>query len=398
MTDTPTIEYSEPMEVLRHATPPEGEPQRMLPAVAYTSTAVLAWELRQLYAGSWTCLGRLADLFPETAGERPLTQRAVAVGDVSALVVRGGEGVRMFANTCRHRGHELVAEGGTSQRQSIQCPYHAWTYGTDGELIGAPGFRDEPGFRPEEHSLVELPVRHWAGWVFGHALYPVGDERVPSFDEHLGELERILAPYDCGSLTLADRHTYEVAANWKVVAENYHECYHCPLIHPELCAVSPPDSGDNYDLPGSWVGGSMDLRDGMATMSLTGELAATPLPGVDPMRVEYLHLLPNLLVSAHPDYVMAHRMVPLAPGRTWIECSWYVDAGVVSTSSTSRVARGAVDFWDITNKQDWAACESVQRGLASPHFSPGPFGPREDAVAHLVRTIGGAYRDGRLVP
>ncbi len=111
-----------------------------------------------------------------------------------------------------------------------------------------------------------------------------------------------------------------------MVAENYHECYHCPLIHPELCAVSPPDSGDNYDLPGSWVGGSMDLRDGMATMSLTGELAATPLPGVDPMRVEYLHLLPNLLVSAHPDYVMAHRMVPLAPGRTWIECSWYVDA------------------------------------------------------------------------
>ena len=399
MTDTPTIDtYSEPMEVLRHATPPEGEPQRMLPAVAYTSTAVLAWELRQLYAGSWTCLGRLADLFPETAGERPLTQRAVAVGDVSTLVVRGREGVRMFANTCRHRGHELVAEGETSQRQSIQCPYHAWTYGTDGQLIGAPGFRDEPSFRPEEHSLVELPVRLWAGWVFGHALYPVGDERVPSFDEHLGELERILAPYDCGALSLADRHTYEVAANWKVVAENYHECYHCPLIHPELCAVSPPDSGENYDLPGSWVGGSMDLRDGMATMSLTGELAATPLAGVDPMRVEYLHLLPNLLVSAHPDYVMAHRMVPLAPGRTWIECSWYVDAEVVSTSSASRVARGAVDFWDITNKQDWAACESVQRGLASPHFSPGPFAPREDAVAHLVRTIGGAYRNGRLVP
>jgi Rieske 2Fe-2S family protein len=307
-------------------------------------------------------------------------------------VVRGREGVRMFANTCRHRGHELVAEGGTSQRQSIQCPYHAWTYGIGGELIGAPGFRDEPSFRPEEHSLVELPVRLWAGWVFGHALYPVGDERVPSFDEHLGDLSGILAPYDCGSLTLADRHTYEVAANWKVVAENYHECYHCPLIHPELCAVSPPDSGDNYDLPGSWVGGSMDLRDGMATMSLTGELAATPLPGVDPMRVEYLHLLPNLLVSAHPDYVMAHRMVPLAPGRTWIECSWYVDAGSRSD------ARVAVDFWDITNKQDWAACESVQRGLTSPHFSPGPFAPREDAVADLVRTIGGAYRNGRLVP
>ena len=99
-----------------------------------------------------------------------------------------------------------------------------------------------------------------------------------------------------------------------MIAENYHECYHCPLIHPELCQVSPPDSGDNYDLPGAWVGGSMDLRDGMRTMSLTGELAATPLPGAPPTTVEYVHLLPNLLVSAHPDYVMTHRLVPLAPG------------------------------------------------------------------------------------
>ena len=142
----------------------------------------------------------------------------------------------------------------------------------------------------------------------------------------------------------------------------------------------------------------MDLREEMATMSMTGELAGTPLPDVDPRKVEYLHLLPNLLVSAHPDYVMAHRLVPLAPGRTWIECSWYVAPGVVSTSSTNRVASGAVDFWEITNKQDWAACESVQRGLASPHFSPGPFAPREDAVAHLVSAIGSAYRFGRLVP
>ena len=215
---------------------------------------------------------------------------------------------------------------------------------------------------------------------------------MPSFEEHLGDFERLIAPYDTGALVLADRHTYEVAANWKVVAENYHECYHCPLIHPELCQVSPPDSGENYVLPGAWIGGSMDLRDEMATMSMTGALAGTPLPGVDPRRVEYLHLLPNLLVSAHPDYVMAHRIVPLAPGRTWIECSWYVAPGGATDAS------GAVDFWEITNKQDWAACESVQRGLASPHFRPGPFAPREDAVAHLVTAIGGAYRQGRLLP
>jgi glycine betaine catabolism A len=370
----------------------EAMPGRMLPSSAYTSADVLAWERRHLYAGSWTCLGRVADLFPETGG-KPLTQRAVMIGDVSCLVVRSGTSTRMFANTCRHRGHELLPVDGSSDRRSIQCSYHAWTYDFTGSLIAAKGFRDDPAFDRTDHGLVELPVREWAGWLFGHALHADGSADVPSFDDHLGELPTVLDPYDIGSLVVADRHSYEVAANWKVIAENYHECYHCPLIHPELCQVSPPDSGDNYDLPGAWVGGSMDLRDGMQTMSLTGELAANPLPGAPAATVEYLHLLPNLLVSAHPDYVMTHRFVPLTPGSTWVECSWLVlpdDEGNVPP------ATGAVDFWDLTNKQDWTACESVQRGLASPHFRPGPFAPNEDAVAQLVGVIGAAYRTGRL--
>jgi Rieske 2Fe-2S family protein len=376
-------------------------PDRMLPAAAYTSGDVLDWERRHLFAGTWTCLGRVEELLPVAEGSRPVTQRAVMVGDVSALLVRdgagdgagNGAGVRMFANTCRHRGHELLADGETSQRRSVICPYHAWTYDLSGTLTGAKGFRGEATFDAAAHALVELPVRVWNGWVFGHALAPLGSDAVPSFAEHVGELADILAPYDVGALVLADRHTYEVAANWKVIAENYHECYHCPLIHPELCQVSPPDSGDNYDLAGAWVGGSMDLRDGMATMSLTGELAATPLPGVDPARVEYVHLLPNLLVSAHPDYVMTHRLVPLAPGRTWIECSWLVAPG---GDGTAPKARGAVDFWDLTNRQDWGACESVQRGLARPQFSPGPVAPNEDAVAAFVALVGGAYATGGL--
>jgi Rieske 2Fe-2S family protein len=195
-------------------------------------------------------------------------------------------------------------------------------------------------------------------------------------------------------LRLADRHSYEVAANWKVIAENYHECYHCPLIHPELCRVTPPSSGDNYDLPGAWVGGSMVLRDGMATMSMTGESRGNPIPGVPPTAVEYVHLLPNLLISAHPDYVMTHRLVPLAPDRTWIECSWYLLPSADDADGTVPDPSYAVEFWDLTNRQDWAACESVQRGLASPHFRPGPFAPNEDAVAMLVETISGWYVDG----
>ena len=382
-----TTVHNDALADVRRAATAEGDPERMLPAAAYTSPEVLAWELRHLFAGTWTCLGRADDLFAATG----VTQRAVMVGDVGCLLVRDGNAVRMFANTCRHRGHELLPNGESSPRRAISCPYHAWTYDLKGSLKGAPGFRDVEGFDRSDHALVELPVTVWAGWVFGHALAPLGDPQVPAFELHLGELGGLLAPYDVGALVVADRHTYEVAANWKVVAENYHECYHCPLIHPELCEVTPPDSGENYVMPGAWVGGGMELRDGAATMSLTGELAATPLPGVDPRRVEYLHLLPNLLVSAHPDYVMTHRLLPLAPGRTWIECSWLTAASDAPTG-----APGAVEFWDITNRQDWAACESVQRGLESPHFRPGPFAPNEDAVAQLVAMLGAAYRTGSL--
>jgi Rieske 2Fe-2S family protein len=387
MTDT----YADPLAPVRAAAPVTGEPGRMLPAEAYTSSGVLDWERRHLFAGSWTCLGRLTDLFPEDGVA--VRQRAVVVGDVPVLLVRDAGVLRMFANTCRHRGHELLGEGETSPRRRIVCPYHAWSYDLEGSLRGARGFAEVEGFEKEDHSLVELPVAAWQGWVFGHALHPLGTAEAPTFEEHLGELDGLLSPYGCDGLVLADRHSYEVAANWKVIAENYHECYHCPLIHPELCQVTPPDSGDNYDLPGAWVGGSMFLRDGMATMSLTGELAGNPLPGVDATRVEYVHVLPNLLVSAHPDYVMAHRMVPLAPGRTWVECSWLVAPGA---DGAVPKATGAVDFWDITNKQDWSACESVQRGLTSPHFSPGPFAPKEDAVADFVSRVGRAYVAGRF--
>jgi Rieske 2Fe-2S family protein len=383
----------DPLEAVRRAVPAEGEPARMLPAEAYTAPEVLAWELRHLYAGSWTCLGREDELLPQAPGGRPVSQRAAVLGDVPVLVVRDGAEVRMFANTCRHRGHELLPDGGSSERRTILCPYHAWTFDLSGALRVAPGFRDDEHFAASDHALVGLPVQRWGGWLFGHAQHRRGTAEVPSFADHLGAVAAIVEQYGAERLVLADRHSYEVAANWKVIAENYHECYHCPLIHPDLCRVSPPDSGENYDLPGAWVGGAMELRDGMATMSMDGTRAATPIPGVDPARVEYLHLLPNLLVSAHPDYVMTHRLVPRAPGRTWVECSWFV---LPPADGDAPRAEGAVEFWDLTNRQDWAACESVQRGLASPHFAPGPFAPNEDAVARLVATLGRAYLSGGL--
>jgi len=354
----------------------------MLPAPAYTSEAVWTWERRNVFAGSWTCLGREDAL---RDGGATITQRAVVVGDVPVLLTWVDGRLRAFANTCRHRGHELLGEGEGATRRSVVCPYHAWSFDLAGRLQAAPGFRGVAGFDAAEHRLVELAAEMWHGWVFCSAARPLADGATAPFHEHVGDLEQVIGPYGPETLVLGDRHTYEIAANWKVVTENYHECYHCPMIHPELCAVSPPASGVNHARPGAWVGGSMDLGDGMATMSLTGESAGVPSPGVDATQVQYAGLWPNLLISAHPDYVMTHRLVPLAPDRTWVECAWYFPSADVDPFY-------AVEFWDLTNRQDWAACESVQRGLASPHFRAGPLAPNEDAVHQFVTMVARTYR------
>ena len=288
---------------------------RMLPRAAYVDPAVFAWEQRHFFGGGWLCVGR-SDQLPD-----PGDQRAEASTAGGVLLVRGEDGaLRAFANACRHRGHELLPCGQTANARAIVCPYHAWAFSLDGGLRAAAGFRHQPGFHDADWGLAELPVTEWHGLVFVDGSGTAGP-----LDAALSELDAIVAPYEPERLVVAGRHEYETSANWKILTENYHECYHCPAIHPELCKVSPPKSGENYTPAGPWVGGWMDLRDGMDTMSLDGTSGGVTLRGLDERRrrtVEYVNVFPNILISAHPDYVMVHRLLPLAADRTWIECTW----------------------------------------------------------------------------
>ncbi|HEY2442665.1 MAG TPA: aromatic ring-hydroxylating dioxygenase subunit alpha [Streptosporangiaceae bacterium] len=368
-------------DALAESLRPFGE-SRMLPRAAYVDPAVFAWEQRHFFGAGWVCAGRSEEL-PE-----PGDQRAENVGDGSVLLVRGEDGaLRAFANTCRHRGHELLPCGETSQRKVIICPYHSWTYSLSGGLRAAAGFKNRPGFDASQWGLAELPVTEWNGLVFVD-----GSGTAAPLADSLGTLAELLAPYEMGRLAVAGQHVYDAAANWKILSENYHECYHCPTIHPELCRVSPPKSGENYAVPGTWVGGWMDLRDGMATMSLDGRSHGVPLRGLDAAglrTVIYVHIFPNVLVSLHPDYVMVHRLVPVAADRTRIECSW--SFAPESLRKPGFDPAYAIEFWDITNRQDWHACEAVQRGLSSPHAVPGPLSPDEDAVYQFVTMIARGY-------
>ena len=356
---------------------------RMLPRGAYLDDAVLEWEREHVFRG-WVCLGRAEEV------RRPRMVKAFAAGRAGVLVTRDDAGVlHGFENACRHRGHELLPCDGTAERRTIVCPYHAWSYRLDGSLSGAPGFRDAPGFDPGAHSLVPVQVREWHGWLFAER------GRGGPFEAHVAGLEPVLERYDAADLVTLEAHEYDVEANWKVIVENYQECYHCPMIHPELCRVSPPESGDNLDPQGGWVGGGMDLREGMATMSLDGTSGGTVIARLDEVErrsVMYLAVLPNLLVSLHPDYVMTHTLGPVTPGRTRVRCSWAFPPRAAEREGFD--PSYAVDFWDLTNRQDFAACESVQRGMSTPGFRPGPLAPREDGVYDFVRFMARRYAGG----
>ena len=358
----------------------------MLPAAAYLDDAVLAWERTHLFAGAWVCAGRAADL--AEVGNR----RAVNVGDDAVLLVRGDDGqLRGFYNVCQHRAHELAPCGATGEGRSIHCPYHGWRYGLDGSLLSTPRFDAPDGFDKSEHALVPVAVEEWHGWVMVNAS---GD--APPLSVFLAGLDERVADYEPERLVVGATHAYELETNWKLIVENYHECFHCPNIHPQLCSVSPPTSGENAaGQEGFWVGGWQDLMPHAVTMSLTGESPTVPLRGLRDVarrRIDYLGVLPNVLLSLHPDYVMTHRIEPLTPGRTAVECQWLFAPEAIEQAGFDPAF--AVDFWDLTNRQDWSACEGVQRGIASRGYRPGPFSTDEDAVAQFARLVAGAYLAG----
>jgi len=361
---------------------------RTLPPEAYLDDAVLRWEQRHIFDASWICVGR-ADLVPEAG-----SQRAIDVGGRGVLLVRGEDGeLAAFHNTCRHRGHELLPVGECRRKRAIACPYHAWVYGLDGELVRASRFADRPDFDRADFPLLSVPAEEWNGWIFVNAS---GDG--PPLSSWLGDLGTHVSAWEPERMVLGERHEYVVAANWKLILENFVECYHCPSIHPELCRVADPESGtEMFDVTGMWIGGPMALRESAETQSLSGEGAGVTfrkLSARELREVRYFNVFPNLLISPHPDYLMTHRLEPLTPTSTRVECAWFFppEATEVEPFDPSF----AVDFWDRTNYQDFGACESVMRGMHSPGYRSGPFDDREVIVHSMQALLARAYLEGRI--
>jgi Rieske 2Fe-2S family protein len=352
-----------------------------LPGAAFTDDAVLAWELEHLFRREWVCAGHI-DQLRETGWFA-----MVELGAASVLLVADADGLpRAFLNTCRHRGARLIDEPeGTLRR--LRCPYHAWTYEWDGSLKIAPfteGLEDFDagcfGLHPVRLAVVE-----------GLVLLDLSGEAPPP-EAHIGALQAHIARYRTGELRRARRMVYDVHANWKVVAENYSECLHCPGVHPELNRLSNYLTGESFTGSGAWCGGSMTLAPEAGTMGREGGAGhgRPAIAGVDERAVLYFALFPNALVSLHPDYVMLHTLWPREPGRTEIVCEWFFEPETMVAPGFD--PSDAIDFWDQVNREDWHVCRLTQLGMSVPGFTPGRYTTQEGDVHDFDTMVAARYQ------
>jgi Rieske 2Fe-2S family protein len=300
------------------------------------------------------------------------------VAGESLIIVRDKSGeVHGFYNVCRHRGTRLC-EDESGHSSAIQCPYHAWTYGLDGKLIGAPHMDDIEGFDKAEHSLHTVNLGLWEGFIFVNLA-----KTSTPLEEWFAPLVGKFSHWNLPQLRSARQITYDVRANWKLIFENYSECYHCPGVHPTLAKLTPYDSAENDLCDGPFLGGFMPITKGKS-LTMSGKACALPIgdiKGEDGNRVFYYSIFPNMLLSMHPDYVMVHQLCPKSPERTIILCDWLFHPDAAGVTDPGYNPEDAIEFWDMTNKQDWHVCELSQQGIASRAYQPGPFSPRESIPA-----------------
>jgi len=365
-------------------------PLKTLPAYHYTDADLFLEEIDAFFFEDWICAGR-ADNIP-TTGDYFLRE----VAGESIIVVRASGGsIRAFFNVCRHRGTRLCEEAAGHFAGRIQCPYHGWTYGLNGQLIGAPHM-DTSTFAHAEYPLHELRTDIWDGHIFVDA-----QANASPLVQRLADLPVRFAPWRMAELRLHKRITYLVNANWKLLVANYNECLHCPLLHPALNRLTDYLGSDNETPQPGFIGGSMGFRAPAETMSTDGVRRRDYLPGLsesERKKVCYYAIYPNLLLSLHPDYMMVHTLWPRAVDRTEIVCEWYFHPSELSKQDF--VGDDAVAFWDATNREDWHIVELSQAGIQSRAYVPGPYSPREhllhafDEVV-LQRTAGRARRGAR---
>ncbi|KAA0021510.1 aromatic ring-hydroxylating oxygenase subunit alpha [Antrihabitans cavernicola] len=361
----------------------------------YYDDTVFAAEQERIFEAMWFCAVRSSDL--ANAG----AFKAVQVGRESVLVVRGRDGaVRAFLNVCRHRGARICTDESGQVRRNLQCPYHAWTYGLDGKLIAAPNMSaltDADGAEIDRvaYGLIPVALREW----LGYAWVCLADDPPSFVDTVIGSVTTRLGDpaavdrYDIDSLHVGKRVVYDVAANWKLIVENFMECYHCATIHPELTEVLP-EFADGLAAQ-YFVGHGAEFGSDIAGFTIDGSAGFDVLPGIslDQDRRYYaITVRPTVFVNLVPDHIIFHRMFPMAPDRTVVECDWLYAPDIVSEG---RDVSKSAELFHRVNEQDFAACERTQPAMSSRAYRDGGvLVPAEHHIAEFHSWLVGMIETG----
>ena len=337
-----------------------------LPGPAYTDAAVFAREQERIFEAQWCAVARAAEI-PD-----PGSFRTADVGRENVLIVRGRDrALRAFLNVCRHRGARVCTEGSGTGLRKLQCGYHAWTYGLDGALVAAPNLTSMADVDRGRYGLVPVHLREWLGYVWVCIA-----DTPPSFEgtvvgavtERLGDPGFIDA-WGVDGLEVGRRIRYDVRANWKLVVENFMECYHCATIHPELTEVLP-EFADGYAAQ-YFVGHGAAFGEDVQGFTVDGSDGVGQLPGLgaEQDRKYYaITIRPQVFINLVPDHVILHRMYPVAADRTVVECDWlYLPSVVGSGRDVSR----SVELFHRVNEQDFDAAERCQLAAGSKAYANG---------------------------
>lgn len=339
-----------------------------LPGEHYLDPVHFARERDRIFHREWFCAGRREGL--ESKGDYRVVN---ILGESILLVCAENESLHAFNNVCRHRGAQLVTAQDTDEqcgvfKAGIRCPYHSWNYRLSGELHSTPHIDIDKS----DLGLHRVDVDSWGGYVFLR-LVP-GTQSLP---EMLGEIPGRIQRYPMDELRVGHRIDYSVASNWKVILENYNECYHCAGVHPELCAIVPAfrvGGGSGLD----WERG-IPQREGTNTFTMSGTTSRAPFVGLnedEKVRHKGELIYPNLMLSLSMDHAASFTLWPRSPDRTDISCEFLFHPDEMEKPYFDPL--DAVEFWDLVNRQDWLICESVQRGMGSRVFESGYYGPMED--------------------
>lgn len=324
----------------------------------YTSPEVFAKEMSDIYEQRWCYVGRADQL--AHIGDRLVAN----VGTESIVAVRNRDGeLRAYFNVCQHRGSQLCDSSGSGHGAAITCPYHSWSYSLDGKLVGAI-HHDKESFDRNGISLSPVSIDEWQGLLFVNI-----DANAEPLIDWLGNLyskPRDLEQFELGSLKSVHTSIDEVQANWKVLVENYSECLHCSVVHPELCETVPvyKTGKTTQDERSDW---GASLAEGKTAVSFAQNQNLPLITGMDDYSVFGAYVYPNMLIDVMPTCVAVSTYIPRSATHTTVITDYLFPAEVATKPSVD--LKPTLDFNELVNTQDFAVSERVQRGVASKSFT-----------------------------